>query len=316
MKLIAPDYYNAFRCIASRCRHSCCIGWEIDIDEDTLEIYDGVKGSFGERLNTSIERTDEGAHFRLGEGERCPFLNDAGLCDLIMEMGEDSLCQICADHPRFRNFFSDRTEIGLGLCCEAAGRIILSKKKKTSLVILEDDGEAEEMWEDETDILEMRRAAMDILQNRGRNLDERLDDMMDFCGVKAPMPSWAELADRFTKLERLDAAWEEYIRMLAVEEEPETLSGPEWEAAFEQLAVYFLYRHFAGAVEDGDIAGRAGFVVLGVRAIRRICQVCASMRETFGMDDLVEIARMYSSEIEYSDENMDVLTSLFREPAE
>lgn len=313
MKLIAPDYYTAFRCIASECRHSCCVGWEIDIDEDSLKIYDGVKGPFGKRLNASIERTDEGAYFRLAEGERCPFLNDAGLCDLIIEMGENSLCQICADHPRFRNFFSDRTEIGLGLCCEAAGKIILSRQEKTSLVILEDDGKVEEMWEDEAEILEMRRTAMDILQNREKSLDERLEEMMGFCGVKAPMLSWRQLADRFMKLERLDSAWEKYICMLEDGDTPKMLSGPEWEIAFEQLAVYFLYRHFAGAAEDGDIAGRTGFAALSVRVIRRICQVCAGMRDVFGIDDLVEIARMYSSETEYSDENMDALTLLFGE---
>jgi len=127
MKLIAPDYYKEFKCIASDCRHSCCIGWEIDIDEDTLALYDGTAGETGKRLQTNIERTEEGAHFRLGPDERCPFLNSEGLCDLIIGMGEESLCNICADHPRFRNYLSDRTEIGLGLCCEAAGKLILSR---------------------------------------------------------------------------------------------------------------------------------------------------------------------------------------------
>ena len=37
MKLFAPKYYTEFSCIADRCRHSCCIGWEIDIDADTAE---------------------------------------------------------------------------------------------------------------------------------------------------------------------------------------------------------------------------------------------------------------------------------------
>lgn len=31
MNLYVPDYYPAFRCIAERCRHTCCAGWEIDI---------------------------------------------------------------------------------------------------------------------------------------------------------------------------------------------------------------------------------------------------------------------------------------------
>lgn len=39
MKYIKPDFYDAFHCIASRCRHSCCVGWEIDIDGDTADLY-------------------------------------------------------------------------------------------------------------------------------------------------------------------------------------------------------------------------------------------------------------------------------------
>ena len=42
MKTVAPDYYPNFKCIASECRHNCCIGWEIDIDEDTFEYYKGL----------------------------------------------------------------------------------------------------------------------------------------------------------------------------------------------------------------------------------------------------------------------------------
>ena len=29
-----PDFYGKFKCTAEKCRHSCCIGWEIDIDDD------------------------------------------------------------------------------------------------------------------------------------------------------------------------------------------------------------------------------------------------------------------------------------------
>ena len=124
MKIYVPNYYKNFRCIAGACKHSCCIGWEIDIDEDTLEVYKNVGGCFGKRLNESIS-PGEDTHFILAENERCPFLNDENLCDIYIELGEDNLCQICSDHPRFRNFYSDRIEMGLGLCCEAATDLIL-----------------------------------------------------------------------------------------------------------------------------------------------------------------------------------------------
>ena len=39
MQLFAPTYYKKFKCIADRCQHNCCIGWEIDIDGETPERY-------------------------------------------------------------------------------------------------------------------------------------------------------------------------------------------------------------------------------------------------------------------------------------
>lgn len=44
-----PAYYKAFRCIGSDCTENCCIGWEIDVDEDSLAYYETVPGDFGER---------------------------------------------------------------------------------------------------------------------------------------------------------------------------------------------------------------------------------------------------------------------------
>ena len=127
MKLIMPSYCAAFKCSADRCSDNCCIGWEIDIDERTADFYSRVKGDFGARLEENIAH-GECSSFIL-KGERCPFLNEKNLCDIIINLGEEHLCQICTDHPRFRNFFDSRIEIGLGLTCEEATRLILSQKE-------------------------------------------------------------------------------------------------------------------------------------------------------------------------------------------
>ena len=82
MLTVYPDYYPAFRCIAGDCKHSCCIGWEIDIDEESLAKYRAMPGALGTRLRQNISAGDP-PHFVLGEGERCPFLNQCGLCDRI-----------------------------------------------------------------------------------------------------------------------------------------------------------------------------------------------------------------------------------------
>ena len=316
MKLIAPDYYTKFKCIADRCKHSCCIGWVIDVDPDTLAYYHSVTGPLGERLKKGIDECGETAHFILGEGERCPFLNKSGLCDLIIGLGEDCLCQICTDHPRYRNFYSDRTEIGLGLCCEAAGELILKQQEKTTLVVLEDDGGAEELEAPDESLLVWREQLMQIVQDRSRSIEERADALLQAAEMTIPNRSLAEWADIYLELERLEADWTDRLTELKQTDlsQAPVLDTPEWEVAFEQLLVYFLYRQLPFALDDGEYEGRAAFCVLSYRIIRDLCRVHAVLHGSVDLDDLVEIARQYSAEIEYSDENVEaLLDALFEE---
>ena len=316
MKLIAPDYYTKFKCIADKCKHSCCIGWVIDVDPDTLAYYHTIEGTLGDRLEKGIDECDETAHFILGEGERCPFLNQTGLCDLIAELGEESLCQICTDHPRYRNFYSDRTEIGLGLCCEAAGELILKRQEQTTLVVLEDDGEKEELDVPDESLLTWREELFAIVQDRSRSVAERADAILKAAEMMIPERGNAEWADIYLELERLEGSWSDRLMELKdtdISDAP-ALDTPEWETAFEQLLVYFLYRQLPFALDDGEYEGRATFCVLSYRIILALCRVHAVLHGNVNLDDLVEIARQYSAEIEYSDENVEaLLNALFED---
>ena len=59
MLTVYPNYYPTFRCIAGACKHSCCIGWEIDIDEETLTKYKNMSGPLGDRLRRNISSFDQ-----------------------------------------------------------------------------------------------------------------------------------------------------------------------------------------------------------------------------------------------------------------
>ena len=301
MKLIAPNYYPQFRCIADRCRHSCCIGWEIDIDADSLARFEALEGPYAETLRSRIDRSGEAPHYRLREHERCPFLLENGLCEMILTLGEDSLCQICADHPRFRNYYADRTELGVGLCCEAAASLILKRPTPMTLEVLEDDNIADEEDEEEQTLLSFRDMLFEILQDRSCTMDERLEELLNTCGAKCDFypGHWAE---KLLELERLDDNWTVLLERLGrqAEFDSPTLHSPEWEIAFEQAAVYFLFRHLPASLEDGDIASKAAFTALSMHILRALC----SGTDSPTLDDLAEFARMYSSEIEYSEENL------------
>lgn len=296
MKLIAPDYYPDFACIAGACGHSCCVGWEIDIDEDTREYYRTVPDEMGARLAENIVDNGETSCFRLGEGERCPFLNGDNLCDLILTLGEGALCQICDDHPRFRNFFSDRTELGLGLCCEAAGRLILFRKEPMALINLEDSGENESLDSEEAELLSVRDALIALAQDRSLFIDARIDAVMARSGLELDV-SPSRWANFLLDLERLDDAWAK--RLESLKTAPAADLSPKWDAPFEQLLVYLLYRHLPGALEDNMLSARIACCALMTALLRRLFALNPTD------DNLVELARLYSSEIEYSDENIE-----------
>lgn len=152
MKIIVPDYYYDFNCIADKCKHTCCKGWEVEIDEASLKRFEQIPD-----VERRIERGEDN-HFRLLEGDVCPFLLENGLCDMIIKYGEDFLCQTCTDHPRFRNYWEDRVEMGLGMVCEEAARLILSRKSPMKLVVFESDetDASKELPEDELWLMNFR----------------------------------------------------------------------------------------------------------------------------------------------------------------
>ena len=284
------NVFQNFHCIAGDCKHSCCIGWEIDIDEDALDDYRQVGGDFGRRLSTNIEWTDT-PHFKLTKDERCPFLNQQNLCDIILNLGEESLCQICTDHPRFRNFFSDHTEIGLGLCCEAAAKQVLSFKEKAEEVVLVEEDGSEPLSEWEQTILSARQKLMDIAQDRSLPFSARLQKISDYAGAKAAQKSLSDWAAFYKTLERLSPDWDEELEILP----------------FEQLLVYFLYRHLPDAENEQDLKKRAGFAALSCQILFALCLEKTANGKPFSVNTLAELARTYSSEIEYSQENIDSL---------
>ena len=287
--LVYPDYYKDFRCIAGACRHSCCIGWEIDIDEDSLARFRAEQGPLGDKLRAHIAQEDGCAHFILGENERCPFLQADGLCEIICEKGEGALCQICADHPRFRSFFTGRTEIGLGLCCEAATELILSRQEPMRLI---EEGDCPDLPADEQALLTLRARLLALAQDRSLPMVTRLDRLLALSGLTPP----ADWANALLSLERLDESW---TRLLAAVPAVLPAAPADWDIPLEQLLCYFLYRHLPGALEDDDVPGRIALCAFATRCVRDAA-LSAGI-------PLTEAARMFSAEVEYSEENIGAL---------
>ncbi len=213
MILRVPDYFDEFHCIAGRCRHSCCAGWEVEIDEKTFDYYKSVPGAFGERLRKNMTEGDEDGFILVNN--RCPFLNEQNLCDIYTELGEATLCETCTDYPRVTFTYGNIMERCLGLSCEEACRLIFAEEKPFRIVEREIPDEdvsdiehplgwedADDAWSetdeetDEKEDWEYIRAARDhalmILQNRKKTLGERLEEYLVFADRVQECLNWEE----------------------------------------------------------------------------------------------------------------------------
>lgn len=311
MQTVFPHYYPRFHCIADRCRHSCCIGWEIDIDEASLRRYRKLSGPLGEELRRCISPDADCPHFILTEKERCPFLNEKNLCRLILSEGEGALCQICRDHPRFRNTLAGRTEIGLGLCCEAAADLILGCKEPVHL-LAEGDSAPAVASPFEQLLLEVRTKAFAILQNRALPLAERFSRFASTFSLSLPKKSPAEWAALLSSLERLDPLWDAQLAALAACDRFDSCPPAHLETPLEQLCLYLIYRHLPSAQDETEIKAYLSFALLGCQLLLQLC-LCKEEAGGCSFADFAELARLYSSEIEYAEDNTLVLLDILWE---
>jgi len=302
MQIIAPDYYKNFKCIAGECKHSCCIGWEIDIDTDTLDIYKNISGEWGQKFKKSISFDGGVPHFITDKNGRCTFLNKNGLCDIITEFGEDGLCQICYDHPRFRNYFSDRLEIGLGLCCEAATDLILKGDKDFLLIIL-DDNKADIPIENP--MFSARDKLFDLFQQKEASIKKIMAQTAELYNISFYSSDVKSLVKIYRSLERLDPEWDDLLN--TVEEKnlsyehilfkaEEKISLPT-----KKLLCYFTYRYFASS--ENPLAA-VNFVLQNTFFCLALC---ASCHNEPNIENFSEICRRFSLEVEYSEENVESL---------
>ena len=319
-----PSYCGSFRCIAGACTDNCCIGWEIDIDSETLAYYQHIPGDFGQRLRKSIS---DGC-FVLTERERCPFLNRQNLCDIYTELGEAHLCQICTDHPRYYEWFGAVKEGGIGLCCEEAARIILSEDMMLTVKVIPDEdccGCDPELY---PFLLSARDCMIRHLQEDhfpasvcamldfAEELQSRIDNG-DFTLPAFEKVSEPEAADLrgmlciFQELEPIDASWIPRLQHCAELTDVIPPMPPEHVPYLRRIAVYFLFRYFMKGVFDGEILSRVKLAAVSTWVIGYLWRCDLHENDSLSLADMVQTAKNYSKEVEYSAENLDMLADAF-----
>ncbi len=169
-----PDYYKEFKCIADKCEDTCCAGWQIVIDKESLQKYKKIRGNFRKRMLKSVNRFS--GTFRQDKDKRCAFLNENNLCDLYLAQGEDGFCKTCKEYPRHTEEFEGVREITLSLSCPEVARIVMNRKEPVHFISYEKDGEEE--FDDFDPFLysvldDARKEMIRLLQDRSLTVSER-----------------------------------------------------------------------------------------------------------------------------------------------
>lgn len=316
-----PDFYDNFHCIADKCTDSCCIGWEIDVDETTQKEYNSVKGSFARQLRENISD----GHFILKEGNRCPFLNQNGLCDIYLNLGESALGDICREHPRFVEVYGDIKEQGVGLCCEEAVRLLLESNSCCLKFVERKINEQED--EMSNDVREVRDAIFverenlfTILSQEEIPLNERLKMALEYGasaqGIEAPDKTATDLSR--------EEILHQWIDVLGRGES----FGPAWDIAYKRIkecckptpdifsdrdgaliVSYLLFRYYAKSLFDGDSFGKVQFAIFFWLIQKEYGAILAG--ENPKVDARIAAIKLLSKQVEYSEEVMEILANEF-----
>ena len=285
MNTIYPSFYKDFSCIASDCSHSCCKGWEIDIDNATAEKYLKIEGSLGDELRANISSANGVYSFGLAKNGACPFLQEDGLCKLILSAGEEILCEICTNHPRFYTVLNDYELAGVGLSCEVSCGLLLRA------------GSLEFSIEGQSDNLSFS----ELLKLLGINMKKEQQTFHPGLSKDDAL----EVLEIMGNTEPIDDKWREDIAayMQYAQENPEFLENYERimpHQAFQRIYQYIMYRQLE-KISDYSLDDLLIYTDISTEYIFIAAAITG---------DLPEAIRRWSEQIEYCPENVAMLLKM------
>ena len=296
---IYPTIYHEFQCKADRCENTCCQLWTIDIDEPTAERYHAMTGPLGESLRQAITVDDEGSHFVFSkEQPMCPLLNEQGLCKVVLELGEEGLCDTCHMHPRFYKYIEDLELCGVGLSCEASVELLAQDCTNRDLVFtIEDDDN--EFGPDERLRLE------NVFQLLAFDLEPTL-----FQYTPSPNVEYYEqLLNLYKTTEPIDEAWTAQVNALSnninqVVTAVKNYVQQQDMSLFNKVYQYILYRQI-DMLADYTLETIIDYAKDGTEYML--------MTSAIEGKTLKQIAR-WSQQIEYDEDNVELLLSTKKPP--
>ena len=329
-RIFEPFPSSDFRCLKDRCTDSCCTGWDIRIDSETLDFYRTSDDPMFKDIDL-MTREDEGEYYFINRDGRCPFLDERGLCRIHLKYGAEKTSIICRIHPIFVNELESVKERCPSLCCEAATDMIINADPET--YVNDCSYEAEDERENFI-ISERNRMIMILSKNRdflsscdllflmSQDIQNRYDEMFfsiepegesedfSFSGFFLDESFMKDILSFISSLESSRKDLKDIIKDFTY---INTDISEEKNRRLNSLLSHFLFRYMPEAAEDDDIISKTVFSVSSALLIHALSSDSEKNTEN---SDISLISRLYSREMEYNEENMADLTQFIMDRLE
>ncbi len=124
--IIKMELYDKFRCIADKCDFTCCAGWDITVDPDTL--YKWKSNIDAQYFKKNIKEKKFGkktvCFLKMDAHKKCPFLNETGLCNIVTSYGDEFLSDTCRTFPRVKKTSGNMEEYLITCACPSVVDLI------------------------------------------------------------------------------------------------------------------------------------------------------------------------------------------------
>lgn len=162
--------YDEFKCIADKCKFTCCEGWDVSIDSDTYSKWKHINDN--NLLNgVKVRKCGRKKEYLIDKetNERCLFLDHNGLCKIVKERGDEYLSLTCRIFPRIENIFENKKEISLSCSCPEVVEIISNITEEIDMI-----NECDNKLEEEALEFKVRESIINIINKENISLDNKL----------------------------------------------------------------------------------------------------------------------------------------------
>lgn len=290
------------------------------------------------KLNKNISY-DNTPHFILDKNGICPFLNKNNLCEIYIELGEKNLCQICKDHPRYYEWFNNVKECGIGLCCEEAARIILTDENTFSTYEVEIPTETCDSYDVElyTYLLNARAKIISYLERNDIPLKNRIQDVLwyaytlqlnidnnllddeEIINIKIDKKNNIKnILEYFLSLNFNSKKWPTFLKNnikfcdIFFQKNDNNFNyffnkNLKINNYLKNISIYFIWRYFLKGTFDGDILSKVKLMAISVAILYYLFYCEYKQSSNLTLENIIDIVRNYSEEIEYSEDNLQKL---------